>query len=216
MFSKTLEKVSKSQRVTVLGTDGKYTKIRTSAGNIGYVKTKKLSEVEVKRDSMEETNIDNIQILNDYNIVDSSYEILENIEEETIIVTPNLLKINEENEVEEVIDLSGTKFTIYKDWASGSNVSICPTVTLEASMNKLCSNYITRTYVINSLYTNIIKNQLNMICIDFTSIDDSEGFYRFVVEMVPRFKEAGIKVLVKYESGMNKDRLEDIVDYIID
>jgi spore germination protein YaaH len=83
-------------------------------------------------------------------------------------------------------------------------------------MNKLCSDYVTRTYVINTLYTNIIKNGMDMICIDFETIDDTEGFYRFIIEMVPRFKEAGIKVFVKYASGMNKERIVQVVDYVIE
>ena len=82
-------------------------------------------------------------------------------------------------------------------------------------MNKLCETYLTRTYVINSLYTEIVKNKIPMVCIDFEKIDDTEGFYRFVVEMTPRFKEAGIKVLVKSNNGLNKDRLEEVVDYVI-
>ena len=63
----------------------------------------------------------------------------------------------------------------------------------------------------------MINNKLNMICIDFASIDDVEGLYRFITEMVPRFKCAGMKVLIKYtNSTLNKDRLNDIVDYVID
>jgi hypothetical protein len=216
-FAKTLEKVKKSERVTVLGTEGKFTKIRTSSGNIGYIKTKKLAETEVKRENMEEENISNVNILNDYAIVSSNYEVLENSSEDTTqVVMPNLFNINSECSVEQVINLDSTKFTTYKDWATESGVSICPTVTLGASMNKLCSSYNTRTYVINSLYTDIIKNKLNMICIDFETIDDTEGFFRFIIEMMPRFKEAGIKVFVKAQSSINKDRLNSIVDYIVE
>lgn len=218
LFSKKLEKVKKSEYVTVLGTEGKYTKIRTSSGNIGYIKTKKLSEVELKRESMEEEKLSNVQVLNEYVIVDSTYEVLNETTENNKIVTPNLFKINESNEgfeVENIIDLSGTKFKTYQDWANQSNVDICGTVTLNGSMNKLCSDYLTRTYIINSLYTELIKNRINMICIDFENVDDTEGFYRFIIEMTPRFKEAGIKVLVKYKNGLNKDRLNNIVDYVL-
>ena len=51
---------------------------------------------------------------------------------------------------------------------------------------------------------------------DFENIDDTEGFYRFVIELTPRFKEAGYRVLVKYKDGLDKERLEKIVDYVIE
>ena len=167
---------------------------------------------------MEEEKLSNIEILNDYSVV-NSFDPIEPDSSKTRIVIPNLFNISEKSDeivVNDVIDLSGNKYTAYKEWAQSSEISICGTVTLNASMNKVCSNYVTRTFVINSLYNNIIKNQVSMICIDFDSIDDTEGFYRLVIEMIPRFKEAGIKVLVKYKSGMNKERLNSIVDYIID
>ena len=83
-------------------------------------------------------------------------------------------------------------------------------------MSKVCSSYENRSFIINTLYNELIDNKLNMICIDFTEIDDTEGVYRFVTEMVPRFKCAGMKVLVKYNSSFNKDRLNNIVDYVLD
>lgn len=55
-----------------------------------------------------------------------------------------------------------------------------------------------------------------MICIDFENIDDIEGFYRFIIELTPRFKEAGYKVLVKYKDGLDIERLRSIVDYVIE
>ena len=86
---------------------------------------------------------------------------------------------------------------------------------MEISIKHIVNGQVTRTYVINSLYTSLIKNKISMICIDFASIDNVDGFYRFVTEMVPRFKEAGIKVLVKNKDNLNVERLEKIVDYVI-
>ena len=218
-FAKTLEKVKKTKTVKVLGQEGKYTKVRTETGNIGFLKTKKLSKTEIKRSDMEEEKLTNIEVLNDYSIVNSGYSEVPKDASKTKIVIPNLFNISENGEeivAKNVIDLSGKKFEGYKQWAEQNEVNVCGTVTLNTSMNKVCSNYVTRTFIINSLYTEVVKNQIPMICIDFENIDDTEGFYRFIIEMVPRFKEAGIKVLVKAKSGMNKDRLVKIVDYVID
>ncbi len=214
LFSKKIETLKKSEYVTILAKEGKYVKVRSSSGNVGYIKAKKLSSEEVIREAMEEEKLTNVKILEEYNIVDSYGDVTVS-ENETSIVTPNLFNIDEECEVQNIIDLSGDKFQGYQTWASEKGINICANVTLGVSMNKLCETYLTRTYVINSLYTEIVKNKIPMVCIDFEKIDDTEGFYRFVVEMTPRFKEAGIKVLVKSNNGLNKDRLEEVVDYVI-
>ena len=83
-------------------------------------------------------------------------------------------------------------------------------------MSKLCSTYESRALVINSLYNELINQKITMVCVDFSNIDDIEGLYRFVTEMVPRFKCAGINVLIKYNETLNKDRLNKIVDYVIE
>ncbi|MBR2289126.1 MAG: hypothetical protein IJ867_00485 [Clostridia bacterium] len=218
-FAKTLENVKKTQYVTVFETEGKFTKVRTKAGNIGYIQTKKISDPEVLWETMDEEEVKSVTVLGDYSIVDSKYEVLSNVSEDAI-VTPNLFQITTQETgevtVNPVIDLSGTKFTTYKDWANESGVAICGTVTLNGSMSKVCSSYETRSDCINTIYNNLVANELRMVCIDFSEIDDIEGLYRFVTEMVPRFKCAGMKVLVKYNSSLNKDRLNHIVDFVIE
>ena len=57
------------------------------------------------------------------------------------------------------------------------------------------------------------KNRIN---IEFNTIDDINSFYRFVVELVPRFKEADLIVAVTLNNNLEKSRLENIVDYIIE
>lgn len=217
-FSTTLEKIKKSssEYVTVFETSGEYTKVRTSKGNIGYIKTSKLSEVDIIREDMEDETLENVEILSDYDIVNSEYEDITTNNEYCYIVTPNLFDIDENLEVQSVIDLSSTKYEAYSLWAENNNVNIAATVTLSGIMNELCSSYTTRTCVINVLYNQYVNNKISMICIDFDDVDDIEGFYRFVIELAPRFKEIGFKVLVKYKDGLNEERLSNIVDYVID
>lgn len=216
-FSSTIEKISRFDGVyvTVFGTDGDYTKVRTPSGNIGYVKTDKLGDIEEIRENMETDELSNVNVLNDYSVVET-YENTTFDTSLTNIVIPNLFNINGALEVENVIDLSSATFESYKNWASTNGVSICASVTLNASMNEICSSYTTRTCLINLLYNQFVANNINMICIDFDNIDDIEGFYRFVIELTPRFKEVGFKVLVKYKDGLDKERLENIVDYVIE
>ena len=73
LFAKKLEKINKGKSVTVLGVEGKYTKVRTDSGNIGYIKTKKLSEVEKIRDDFIYEKLFNVQVLTEYNEVSADY-----------------------------------------------------------------------------------------------------------------------------------------------
>ena len=217
LFSSSLEKISKSDGayVTVFETNGDYTKVRTVSGNIGYIKTDKLGEIEIVRENMEEDKLDNVNILNEYDVV-STYDNVSIDSNYTNIVTPNLFNINENLEVESVIDLSSSTYQNYVSCADTNTINICADVTLSGSMNSICSSYTSRTCLINLLYNQFVSNQIDMICIDFENIDDTEGFYRFVIELTPRFKEAGYRVLVKYKDGLDKERLEKIVDYVIE
>ena len=195
---------------------GKYSKVRSSRGNIGYVKTNKLSEIQVTREKMEEEKISNVNILSEYATISSNYEVLNDVQEKSIVL-PNLFDVREADDkytVKNIIDLSGSKFEAYKKWAEDSNINICPTITLSTSVNKLCSTYLSRSYIINTLYNTLISNKLSMICVDFAEVDDAEGFYRFIIEMVPRYKAAGIKVLVKNNTNLNISRLNNIADYV--
>lgn len=216
-FSGSLEKISKFDGVyvTIFGTEGDYTKVRTPSGNIGYIKTNKLGETEIVRENMGDDKLDNVNILSDYNIV-GVYDNVTVDSNKTNIVIPSLFNINQALEVESVIDLSSSSYSEYKNWAETNGISICANVTLTGSMNEICSSYTSRTCLINLLYNQFVSNKINMICIDFDNIDDIEGFYRFVIELTPRFKEVGFKVLVKYKDGLDKERLENIVDYVIE
>lgn len=215
LFAKKIEKIEKAEIVTVFERGEKYSKIRTNSGNIGYVKTKALSENERLRDDFDDEKILNIKVFEEYNEISSELSSVQVNENEFAIVNPNLFNINSEFEVNQVISLESEKFKNYKVWAENNNIRICANVDFSGSMNALCSTYNSRTLVINNIYRELIKNQINCVNIDFNTIDDTEGFYRFIIEMVPRFKEAGIKVFVTYKDGMNKERLEKIVDYVL-
>lgn len=215
LFAKKIEKIEKAEIVTVFERGEKYSKIRTNSGNIGYVKTKTLSENERLRDDFDDEIISNVKILEEYNEVSAELLAVQVNENEFTIINPNLFDINSEFEVSQAISLDSEKFKNYKTWAENNNVRICAEVNFDGSMNELCATYNSRTLVINNIYRELIKNQINCVDIDFETIDDAEGFYRFIIEMIPRFKEAGIKVFVTYKDGMNKERLEKIVDYVL-
>ena len=218
-FSKTMQRVKKTEYVTVFDTNTNYTKVRTSAGNIGYIKTNGLDKIVTCWETMNDEKLENINILNEYSVIDSKYELLGNLLTTTIVI-PNMYNIvldeEEQMHIEKLVDLNDEQYIIYKGWADGSNVEICPVVTLSCSMRKICSNYVSRSNVINTLVNNLFSSNSQMVCIDFAEIDDIEEFYRFIIEMSPRFKCNGMKILVKDNDSIDKERIENYVDYIIE
>ena len=219
LFAKSLEKVKKAQYVTVFDTTGKYTKVRTKLGTIGYIKTKDLSKPDYLWEDMDDEGLDSVTVLNDYSDVNVAYETPEKLGTNPIVV-PNLFRIVENSsgqiEVQKIMSFENDTLITYRNWAEGNGITLCPLVTLDCKMSKVCTNYETRSLVINTLYNELVSNRLNIVCIDFKEIDDIEGLYRFITEMVPRFKGSGMKVIVRYNNFLNKDRLNNIVDYVID
>lgn len=162
LFTRTLEKVKVGDFLYVLEDLGRYLKVRTNTGNIGYVKNKKVSNIEVLREDWIEENV-----------VESDFE------------------------------NSSDMFTINQENAGITNIS-----------NSL-TTYLQRNQVINKIYADMMQSGKRVLCIDFQNIDDRNCFYRFVIELVPKFKESGMKVCVKLTPQIEEDKIKDIVDFII-
>ena len=55
------------------------------------------------------------------------------------------------------------------------------------------------------------------IMVDFELIDDLNSYYRFIYELSARFKAEGLLVTVKLEdNNIDRKKIEDVVDYIIE
>ena len=91
-----------------------------------------------------------------------------------------------------------------------------PTFTNNESVSNNLLSYAERSAVINSLKNYLVKYNYMGVNIEFDTIDDVNSFYRFVLELAPRFKEADLKVAVTLNNNLEKSRLENVVDYIIE
>ena len=56
------------------------------------------------------------------------------------------------------------------------------------------------------------------INIEFDAIDDVNSFNRFIIELMPKCKNADIKVCVsiRNDKNLDKKKLEKIVDYVVE
>lgn len=65
-FSKTITKVKKDDTLVCTEEDGKWTKIITTSGYIGYTKTKNLKDIHIERESLELNRVESINENEDY------------------------------------------------------------------------------------------------------------------------------------------------------
>ena len=107
-------------------------------------------------------------------------------------------------------------YSVYKTWTDNNNLQILPSLENSSTVSTNLLSYSQRTSVINSLKELILKNNYIGINIKFNSIDDINSFNRFILELVPRFKTAGLKVAVTLANNVDKSKIENIVDYIVE
>ena len=215
LFGKKIDKLIIGDVVTVLETDGKYKKIRTPLGNIGYVKGKKLSEEKTVREDYKYENKE-LEVYKNYSNISGIYDNIEIDEKKLNVVVPTFFYLEKNSKVLDKTTSSTATYSIYKTWTETNKLEIMPTFTNNESVSNNLLSYAERSAVINSLKNYLVKYNYMGVNIEFDSIDDVNSFYRFVLELAPRFKEAGLKVAVTLNNNLEKSRLENVVDYIIE
>lgn len=211
-----LEKLIIGEKVVVLGCEGKYTKIRTDIGNIGYINTKKISPEEIIRENIKEEKQE-INVYSNYSNISGVYENISVDESKLNVVTPTFFHIDKNSNVLDRTTSTTATYTVYKNWTDENKLQIMPSLTNDENVSDTLLSYFQRSQAINSLKDMMIKYSYVGINIDFDTIDDVNSFYRFLLELYPRFKAAGIKVAVTLNnSNLERKRLENIVDYIIE
>ena len=215
IFGKKNDKLIIGDVVTVIEKDGKYTKIRTPLGNIGYVKTKKLSDERIIR---EETEIDKkeIKVYRSYSNISGIYDNIEVDEKKLNVVVPIFFYLDKNSKVLDQTTSTTATYSIYKEWVNQNKLEILPRFTNNVSVSDNLLSYSQRSGVINSLRKYLVQHNYIGINIEFSTIDDVNSFYRFILELVPRFKEVNLKVAVTLNDNLDKSRLENVVDYIIE
>ncbi len=215
LFGKKIDKLIIGEVVTVLETDGKYKKVRTPLGNIGYVKESKLSEERTIREDYKYENKE-LEVYKNYSNISGIYDNIEIDEKKLNVVVPTFFYLEKNSKVLDKTTSTTATYSIYKTWTETNKLEIMPTFTNNESVSNNLLSYAERSAVINSLKNYLVKYNYMGVNIEFDTIDDVNSFYRFVLELVPRFKEAGLKVAVTLNNNLEKSRLENVVDYIIE
>lgn len=229
-LSKTVDKLKKGDKVVLVQKNDKWSKIRTSNGKIGYIKTSKLqNEFYVRQNLQLQKEKEKINLVWDYF---SEYGKAPNRAGTTIegvnVVSPSFFslvskgngKINENVGNSGINYMNWAKQNGYKVWAMVSNNSYRETT------SEVLNSYTLRTNLINKIVDLANKYNLDGINIDFENMNESDKdvFSRFIIELSPKLKEAGkvLSVDVTAPDGgetwsMCYDRnvIGDVADYIV-
>lgn len=229
-LSKTVDKLKKGDKVVLVQKNDKWSKVRTSNGKIGYVKTSKLqNEFYVRQNLQTQKENQKINLVWDYF---SEYGKAPNRAGTTIegvnVVSPSFFslvskgngKINENVGNSGIAYMNWAKQNGYKVWAMVSNNSYRETT------SEILNSYTLRTNLINKIVDLANKYNVDGINIDFENMNESnkDVFSRFIIELSPKLKEAGkvLSVDVTAPDGgetwsMCYDRnvIGDVADYIV-
>lgn len=201
-FSRTVDKVKKGESVIVIEKDEKWAKIRTMNGEIGYIKSDRLSsETFVRENIVEEKRNEKISLLWDYysdNGVcpDRNGEHFDGVN----VVSPaffSLVKLGQGD----IVDKVGKNGLSYIEWAKENDYEIWAMVQNDGMIDttsEILNSYELRQKTIDNIVKNAIKYKLNGINIDFENMyyKDKDLFTRFIIELYPRLKEYGILLSV--------------------
>lgn len=230
LIAKTVDRIKKGSTVVVIETKGKYTRVRTENGKLGYVKSNKLENEYTVRDNMEEEK----QINGKVNLVWDYYSTVASAPDRsgtTIpgvnVVSPAFFHLSEDGTLEENIGQSGES---YIEWAHSNGYKVWPIFSnAEAGLevtSEVMNSYTARQKLIEEIIDASVKYDLDGINMDFENMkmEDKDLYSRFIIELTPRLKEIGLVSSVDVTApdgaetwSMCFDRhvLGDVADYII-
>lgn len=232
-IAKTIDRVKKGECVIVVSSSNGYTRIRTDNGKVGYIKSNKLENEFVVRESMEEEK----QIEGKINLTwdyFSQYGSAPDRTGETIdgvnVVSPAFFYLDKNGNLRENI---GSKGQAYIEWAHENGYKVWPMVSnAEAATeslsitSKIMNSYELRQKLIDSIIEKCVKYKLDGINIDFENMkqEDKDMFSRFVIELTPRLKEIGLVTSVDvtapdggetWSMCFDRNVIGDVADYIV-
>lgn len=231
LLSKKMDKLKKGDKVICIqNLENAWTKVRTLNGYIGYIKTKNIqNEIYVREDINEEKNDQKINLVWDYY---SEYGKAPNRTGTTIegvnVVSPAFFSLVSKANGKINVNI-GEKGQAYLEWAKDNNYKVWPMFSnnsYKETTQTILKSYTLRTQVINNIVDLAVKYGLDGINIDFENMntEDKDNFSRFIIELKPKLKEAGIKLSVdvtapdggnNWSECYNRSVIGDVADYIV-
>ena len=232
-ISRTVDRTEKGEAVIVVSSENGYSKIRTSNGKLGYIKSNRLeNEFTIREDMEDEKQIDGkVNLTWDYyseyaSAPDRSGTTIDGVN----VVSPAFFYLDEDGDFKENIGSSGEN---YIQWAHNNGYKVWPMVSNAVAANeslditsKIMNSYTSRKELIDDIVNACVKYDLDGINIDFENMksDDKDMYSRFIIELTPRLKEIGMVTSVDVTAPDGSDTwslcfdrhvIGDVADYII-
>ena len=232
-IAKTVDRIEKGDSVVVISSDGKYSRIRTENGKIGYIKTNKLAnEYTVREDMAEQKQIEGkVNMTWDYySEVGSAPDRTGTTIEGVNVVSPSFFYIDENGAFRENVGESGQA---YIEWAHGNGYKVWPMFSNAPAANEsleitseIMNSYENRKQLIEEIVDACVAYDLDGINIDFENMkqEDIDLYSRFIIELTPRLNEIGMVVSVDvtapdggetWSMCFDRNVIGDVADYII-
>ena len=232
-ISRTVDRVDKGEAVIVVSTDGKYSRIRTSDGKIGVIKSNRLeNEFTIREDMEEEKQVEGkINLTWDYfseygSAPDRSGTTIDGVN----VVSPSFFYLDTDGELEENVGVEGQA---YIEWAHNNGYKVWPMVSNAVAANEslditsnIMNSYENRKELIEDIVEKCVKYDLDGINIDFENMyaEDKDMYSRFIIELTPRLKEIGMVTSVDVTAPdggetwslcFDRNLIGDVADYIV-
>ena len=216
LFADKVEKISHGEYLVIIkDANKKYFQVRSSDGNIGYIKKKRVSEPEIVRENWETEDID-VAVQKNASDLSKNYSKATLDKEKQNVVIPTFFYMEKDGQILDKTASTTDEYKAYMNWAKANNVQVWATLKNNVEVSNSLLTYTDRNKVINELYKKIVEYQFSGININFEKIDDVNSFNRFIIELTPRLKELGIQVSVTKNENVDKEKLSKIVDIVVE
>ena len=232
-IAKTVDRVNKGDTVIVISSEDGYSRIRTSNGKIGYIKSKKLeNEFTVREDMEDEKQVEGrINLTWDYfsqygQAPDRSGTTIDGVN----VVSPAFFYLDTDGKLKANVGESGKE---YIKWAHSNGYKVWPMVAnAEAARESLditseiMNSYLKRQELIEDIINYCVEYDLDGVNIDFENMkqEDIDMYSRFIIELTPRLKEIGLVTSVDvtapdggetWSMCFDRNVIGDVADYIV-
>ena len=232
-IAKTVDRVNKGDTVIVISSEDGYSRIRTSNGKIGYIKSKKLeNEFTVREDIENKKQVEGrINLTWDYfsqygQAPDRSGTTIDGVN----VVSPAFFYLDTDGKLKANVGESGKE---YIEWAHSNGYKVWPMVAnAEAARESLditseiMNSYLKRQELIEDIINYCVEYDLDGVNIDFENMkqEDIDMYSRFIIELTPRLKEIGLVTSVDvtapdggetWSMCFDRNVIGDVADYIV-
>lgn len=230
-FSKTLEKIKKTEQLIVVSKENGWIKVRTANGNLGYIKENNNQNIVVSRIAQQNKK----QIEGKVSLVWDYFSEYGSAPDRTgtritgvNVVSPTFFTLTDEGKGK--IDVNvGNDGIQYIKWAHSNGYKVWPSISNSPyiqTTSDIMNDYKLRQVLIENIINLVNDYNLDGINIDFEYMfmQDKDLFSRFIIELAPRMKEIGavLSVDVTAPDGSpnwslcyNRHVIGKKVDYII-